>query len=106
MQEAASRWDIYLAEADGKLVGFLALIPAEERLDQIFVAPEEKGMGIGSALLDFARQKIPERIVLWTSAENARARQFYEQAGFVLMDTQYDGVHRRENCYYVWTRGA
>ncbi|MEH6693561.1 MAG: GNAT family N-acetyltransferase [Hyphomonas sp.] len=102
MQEAEDRWEIYLAETDGKPVGFLALVPAENQLDQIFVAPEKKGMGIGSALLDFAQQKLPEWIVLWTSAENARARRFYEQAGFVLMDTQYDAAHRRENCLYVW----
>lgn len=106
MEEAAARWDIYLAEADGKPVGFLALVPAENQLDQIFVAPEKKGMGIGAALLVVARQKMPERIVLWTSAENTRARQFYEHAGFVLTDTKYDAVHHRENCQYVWTCGA
>lgn len=102
MQEAEDRWEIYLAETDGKPVGFLALVPAENQLDQIFVAPEKKGMGIGSALLNFARQILPERIVLWTAAGNGRAQRFYERAGFVLMDTRYDLAHRRENCLYVW----
>tara|TARA_R110002020_G_scaffold83397_1_gene206813 strand:+ start:210301 stop:210747 length:447 start_codon:yes stop_codon:yes gene_type:complete len=101
--EAADRWTIYLAQIDNRIVGFLALLPADNQLDQIFVAPDKKGMGIGRALLDFAKQALPDRIVLWTAAQNIHARTFYEKAGFVKTGAKYDAAHRRENCLYVWT---
>ena len=70
------------------------------------VLPEHQGKGIGLALLEFAKQELPDRIVLVTQEENVRARRFYEREGFCLHRSEYDELHRRMNCHYVWTISA
>jgi GNAT superfamily N-acetyltransferase len=42
-------------------------------LDQLFVAPEVQGRGIGRTLLYLAKQKLPEGLWLWTVVDNQRA---------------------------------
>ena len=106
LTEVAGRWTLYLAEQEAQPVGMLALVPAEHRLDQIFVAPSFKGQGIGRDLLDFAKREMPDRIVLWTAAENRPAREFYAREGFVLKQAVYDASHRRRKCCYVWMPDA
>lgn len=83
-QELADRWEVTLAEQDGRLVGFLALAPAEQRLDQLFVAPAAQGHGIGLRLLGLAKARFPEGFWLRTQAANIRARAFYERQGLVF----------------------
>ncbi|MDP1555185.1 MAG: GNAT family N-acetyltransferase [Hyphomonas sp.] len=101
--EAATRWRLFAAEREGMLVGFLALVPEECRVDQIFVTPEGKGSGIGRLLMDHAKSVLPARIVLVTHTDNRRARAFYEHQGFRLDRTEEDPVHRRQKCHYVWS---
>ncbi len=105
-QEVAGRWHLFAAREQDALLGMLALVPAEQRVDQLFVAPAHKGRGIGLALLDFAKQELPDRIVLVTQEENVRARRFYEREGFRLQRSEYDEAHRRTSCHYVWARGS
>jgi GNAT superfamily N-acetyltransferase len=104
--EAATRWRLFAAEREGTLVGILALVPEECRIDQIFVVPEGKGAGIGRLLMNHAKSVLPERIVLVTHTDNHRARSFYEHHGFRLDRTEDDPVHRRQKCHYVWTAQA
>jgi len=80
-RELAAGWAAYLAWTDDKPVGFLALNPASGRLDQLFVLPEAQGRGIGRALLDFAKRRLPEGLSLRTAVENFRACAFYEREG-------------------------
>lgn len=101
-RDAENRWDLYAAEEAGAIRGMLALIPSEDRIDQIFVDPSYKGLGVGLDLLNFAKQKLPERIVLVTHEGNRRARAFYEREGFRLVSTEYDSGQRRTKCHYEW----
>jgi ribosomal protein S18 acetylase RimI-like enzyme len=54
----------------------------------LYVAPEHWSTGAGRALtdatLDGLRAAGYQRVVLWTLTENARARRFYDKAGFAL----------------------
>jgi ribosomal protein S18 acetylase RimI-like enzyme len=100
--EAAGRWSLFAAEVDGKIVGLLALVPEESRIDQIFVDPARKGTGVGLALLDFAKAEMPDGLVLTTHENNVRARAFYEREGFVLTGMEPDVRHRRTKCHYAW----
>ena len=102
-EEVVDRWCLFAAQERDELVGMLALAPAEQRVDQLFVAPSYQGKGVGLALLEFAKQELPDRIVLVTQEENVRARRFYEREGFCLHRSEYDELHRRMNCHYVWT---
>jgi GNAT superfamily N-acetyltransferase len=55
---------------------------------QMFVSREQQGTGLAGALLDRlleeARRRGYERVVLWTPAGAAQARRFYEREGFEL----------------------
>ena len=55
-------------------------------LEDMVVAPQNRGLGVGSALLkyaiDFAKQKGCKRITLLTDNDNEAAHGFYQQHGF------------------------
>jgi GNAT superfamily N-acetyltransferase len=82
--ELAGRWEVTVAEQDGRLLGFLALALAERRLDQLFIAPDAQGSGVGRALFEVARQRMPDGFWLSTQPANPRACAFYERLGMVL----------------------
>lgn len=94
-RELADRWDVTVAEADGRLLGFLALAMAEQRLDQLFIAPDTQGKGVGGALFAVAVARMPDGFWLATQAENVRARGFYERRGMVLERIEEDRAYYR-----------
>lgn len=81
--------DIVLAEADGKLAGFVTVDPKTRYLDQIVVAPEYWGSDAARILLDEAKRRSPAGLTLLVNKDNARAIAFYGKHGFA-----YDGEDR------------
>lgn len=75
--------DVWVAHADCKVVGLLAL--RNHKIDQLHVEPHSQGRGIGTALLDHAKQLSPEGLSLFTHQRNERARIFYERRGFRIV---------------------
>ena len=53
-------------------------------LDQLFVAPEYHGRGIGKMLLQFTRKQLPDGIWLRCASANEKAWRWYEREGFVF----------------------
>jgi ribosomal protein S18 acetylase RimI-like enzyme len=76
-----SGWDLHVGTRGQRIVGMLALKPAEATLDQIFVLPTEQGKGIGAALMAVARSEMPAGFSLRMAASNEQARRFYEKQG-------------------------
>jgi len=72
---------VWVADVDGMPVGFMAL--RGDFVDQLYIRPENQGLGIGKAFLDFARERSPEHVYLYTLQVNVTARAFYEKNGFV-----------------------
>ncbi len=70
-------------EADGRVVGFLAL--AGNEVGAIFVDPDYQRLGIGRALMDTARDSRP-CLELEVFEANAIGRRFYAAYGFELVD--------------------
>lgn len=100
--EMANGWSAWLAWEGRELVGFLALMPAEARLHQIFVAPGAQRRGVGLCLLNHAKRMLPGGFWLSTFASNAGACRFYERHG--LTETEY-AVHPQqgvETVVYRW----
>jgi ribosomal protein S18 acetylase RimI-like enzyme len=75
---------------DGKVVGFVSCgrgdQPHEAELYAIYLDPGRIGEGLGRSLMEAAestmREQSYEQAVLWVFADNARARRFYERAGW------------------------
>ncbi len=66
---------------DGEpVVGLLVVATGD--LDQLYVAPDRLGEGIGRRLLDLAKERSPDGLRLYTFQVNDRARRFYERNGF------------------------
>jgi ribosomal protein S18 acetylase RimI-like enzyme len=83
LQELAAGWSVYVAcSGDKTIVGFLALKPHNNCLDQLFVAPAAQRSGIGSALIEFAKHSMPAGMWLRTDVDNLGACRFYERSGF------------------------
>jgi putative acetyltransferase len=75
---------ITVAEAAGKMLGFVTVDPSTFDLDQIVVAPETWGMGVATALMAEAKRISPAGLDLHVNTDNARAISFYEKHGFVI----------------------
>jgi len=107
----SDREAIFVAELDGRIVGFQSLArwasytPSFDHVGEVgtFVLPEYRGQGIGRALakttLDFACQKGYEKLVIYVRATNHGAQAFYRGLGFtpigvltrqLKIDGQYD----------------
>jgi ribosomal protein S18 acetylase RimI-like enzyme len=87
---------LYVAEADGKVVGFLAAIvqgsgvEARAVIDLVGVAPEQQGRGVGCSLvLEFIRQwqERTAALLVGTQTENTASLRLYESCGFGVVDT-------------------
>lgn len=82
---------VILAESGVELAGFACVFPNEHPvfgsfLDNLHVAPQHTGQGIGRQLLQQVAQRLAaERIAgglyLWVIEQNSRARRFYKSAG-------------------------
>jgi GNAT superfamily N-acetyltransferase len=89
---------LLVAEDNGHVVGFALVGPAQDpegagQLSAINVDPDQWGTGAGRALLAAAQAELVRlgytEAVLWVLPGNARARRFYEVAGWA-----HDGAQR------------
>lgn len=89
---------IFLAERPGEALGFVQLFPSFSSvsafrlwvLNDLFVAPSARGLGVGRALMEEARGHAvrtgAKRLTLETVVENHAARSLYESLGYVVAD--------------------
>ncbi len=104
---------------DGKIVGTSSF--CESRFEQfqgwgeiisIYLLPDYIGRGCGRSLMKAALSELKkqgyENVFLWVLEENIRARNFYEQYGFVLTDDFLDnsiGGKALREVRYVYKNG-
>jgi GNAT superfamily N-acetyltransferase len=74
--------EIIVAEAAGGVVGFLVLSP-EGFVSALYLRPSARGQGVGSRLIEAAKQRRPDGLSLWAFKVNVAARRFYEARGFI-----------------------
>ncbi|HYT24960.1 MAG TPA: GNAT family N-acetyltransferase [Actinomycetota bacterium] len=83
-----------VAEQGGRLVGMAVVRPGERAANRhrgvlfgVFVAPEARGQGVATRLVEAAvawcRGRGLRSVELWVRADNTAARAVYERAGFV-----------------------
>jgi ribosomal protein S18 acetylase RimI-like enzyme len=129
-EDAARRRDLF-ARATGRVENLVAVdgdavtgwaahgpyrgddtTPTDGELYAIYVRPGLIGTGIGRALTDAviasAAARGFTRMRLWVLADNARARRFYDKAGFTpdgaSQEEEYDGMLLKEVRYARDTR--
>ena len=79
-ESIASRGEVWVAEREKELVGFLAI--RGSYVDRMYVRPGAQRGGVGTALLEKARELSPDGLELHTHQGNHGARSFYEKHGF------------------------
>ncbi|GHJ58201.1 hypothetical protein NOK12_07200 [Nocardioides sp. OK12] len=86
--------EVWVADLAGHgVVGYARLTPGW--LDDLYVAPVAARRGVGSALLDLVKSRLPEGFCLWVFASNAPARAFYARHGLVELEAT-DGSANEE----------
>lgn len=83
----------WVALDDGRIVAVLTL--DGDDLDQLYVDPPMAGQGIGSTLVDLAKDLRPGGLALWTFQTNTRAQAFYSHHGFTEV-RRTDGAANEE----------
>ena len=79
-QEQVDNGDVFVAEVDGRMAGFAALIGGE--LDGLFVEPALWRQGIGTMLVESVAHEARRRGQALTVTANPGALAFYESCGF------------------------
>ncbi|MDP7721280.1 alpha/beta fold hydrolase [Mycobacterium sp. TY814] len=88
-------WQMWMAEARGKLLGMTLFgpdlsNPQHIQIDALYVVDESQRHGIGGMLLSKALRTYPNNdIILWAANKNEKARNFYEKHGFTLDERTY-----------------
>lgn len=94
--------EVWVADDGDGVLGFAALSP--DTLLQLHVSPGEQSKGIGSRLLDRAKELRPAGFTLWVFQANDGARRFYERHGLELVQ-ETDGAGNEEqqpDAQYAW----
>lgn len=96
--------ECWVAVDSQAIVAVLALKPGW--VDQLYVAPDRLGEGIGRLLLNLAKERSGGRLHLWTFQVNTRARRFYENYGFTAIELTNGAANeeREPDIRYEWSR--
>ena len=88
-----------VAENETRIVGMMATSTANgiSWIDQLYLSPDDVGNGIGTRMLNKAKDSLATPIRLYTFQENTAARRFYERHGFRPISLS-DGRNNEERC--------
>lgn len=93
--------EIYIAKISDKVVGLMSVIyfdyfPSQEkicRITAIVVAQNTRGAGVGSQLIDFAKdlskKRLCSKLEVTTSLVRQATQQYYEKIGFTKTSYRY-----------------
>lgn len=81
-EEVVPGMETWVAEVGGRVVAMMVL--DEAGIGHLYVDPPWHRRGIGSRLMELAKERRPGGLELYTFQVNDRARRFYERRGFVV----------------------
>ncbi|MGI5127263.1 GNAT family N-acetyltransferase [Pseudonocardia sp. CA-107938] len=91
----------WVAESDGRILGFAVLLDAADHLllENVAVDPQAQGRGIGGRLLDLAeaeaRRRGHDRVELYTNEAMTENLAYYPRKGYVETDRREQNGYRR-----------
>lgn len=94
--------ETWVAELEGAVVAFCSL--GDGWIEQLYVAPGYTGRGIGSRLVQLAKERQPAGLQLWTFQVNVGARRFYERHGFRAVEMTHGAGNEegQPDVRYAW----
>jgi putative acetyltransferase len=96
------RGNIWLVEIDNRIIGFTVVILSEQELNQIFIDSDYQNQGIGSILINKAKQICPEKLKLTVLQQNQKACHFYEKHGFTAGKLSINKINGQPSIEYSW----
>jgi GNAT superfamily N-acetyltransferase len=86
----------------GRVVALMAL--SDRMIEQLYVAPDWIGRGLGRRLIQLAKARRPAGLDLHCFAVNGGARRFYERSGFmaVAFGDGSGNEERQPDVRYAW----
>ena len=93
---------VVVAMVNGRVIGFVAA--SDERIDQLYVHRDRQGEGVGSRMLQWAKDNSCGRLHLFTFERNERARRFYEARGFNIVARGFEKHWQLADIKYGWCR--
>ena len=100
LEEVLHDFDVLVALEQDQVVGFIAANP--ERIAHFFVRIDRQGRGIGSRLLDWAKERAADHLELSVHECNTRAQRYYEQRGFEQTGEDKGASWRMRKLRYTW----
>ncbi|MFC4359541.1 GNAT family N-acetyltransferase [Halobium salinum] len=100
---------LLVAEVDDVLGGVVAGSLADGEVRWLHVDPERRGLGVGSALFEAARDELAEvdaEVKAVAVADNTSAGDFFERCGFGKREERTVTLGDRETVEYVFVEGA
>lgn len=97
---------ITVAVQQGEIIGMMAAVRRQGMgwLDHLYIHPARVGRGVGTRLLQQAKDELGPPVRLYTFQASERARRFYEHHGFAAV-IYGDGSGNEEGCpdvLYEW----
>lgn len=86
--QAISEAEVYVAEENGEVLGFIGF-GAAHTIEGLFVAEPHRSKGVGKQLLDYAKKDRPH-LLLSAYKDNAGAMSFYLREGFQAVSEYTD----------------
>lgn len=84
------------------VIGFLASTP--DTISQLYVHVDYQDKGIGSELLNLAKQESNGSLRLFTFKSNTKAQRFYERHGFREVGHGFEEFWQLEDIEYEWCK--
>lgn len=103
VKEMIPKAEVFVAEADGKIRGFIGLI--DTYIAGIFVKNTEQSQGIGTELLQ-AVMETRDILSLNVYKKNARTVMFYQYCGFRIVNQVIDENTSEEEYTMEWIKNA
>lgn len=96
--------EVWVAERSGRVAGFISFRAG--KIEHLYVDPEFQSLGIGTMLLQKAKDESNGRLELYVYLRNTRARSFYEKNGFSLVEITggSNNEHQEPDGLYAWRR--
>jgi ribosomal protein S18 acetylase RimI-like enzyme len=98
----ANRVYLGIEEPTDKVVAMMAVGGSE--LDHLYVHVDYQGLGIGTRLLNVAKELSPGRLQLYTFEINKMAQLFYERHGFVIIGRGVESQSGMADIRYEWVK--